>query len=87
MSDLARWDRCVSLRGMDVNEFAADYLGAADRQVVLIGGAGFDPRSTQIAQMLSRHVKAIKALFIREQRPGGDFTKHCGTVLTAMLTK
>jgi hypothetical protein len=70
MSDPARWDRCVSLRGTDVSEFAARYLGAADRRVVLIGGAGFDPRSTQIAQMLSRHVKAIKALFIREERPG-----------------
>jgi hypothetical protein len=55
---------------MEVTEFAADYLGAVGRNVVLIGGAGFDPRSTQITEMLARHVKGIKALFIREERPG-----------------
>ena len=65
-----RWDRCISLRGMQVNEFAANYLGGADRKVVLIGGAGFDPRSTQITEMLARHVKVINALFLREERPG-----------------
>lgn len=65
-----RWDRCISLRGMEVSEFAANYLGAVGRNVVLIGGAGFDPRSTQITEMLARHVKGIKALFIREERPG-----------------
>jgi hypothetical protein len=55
---------------MQVNEFAANYLGGADRKVVLIGGAGFDPRSTQITEMLARHVKVINALFLREERPG-----------------
>ena len=70
MSEQARWDRCVSLRGRDVSEFAAKYLGASDRNVVLVGGAGFDPRSTEIVQMLSRQVKVVKALFIREERPG-----------------
>jgi hypothetical protein len=38
--------------------------------VILIGGAGFDPRSTQIAEMLSRQLKGIVAVFIREERPG-----------------
>ncbi len=70
MSDQMRWDRCISLRGMQVNEFAANYLGATGRNVVLIGGAGFDPRSTQITEMLARYVKVIKALFLREERPG-----------------
>lgn len=69
-----RWDRCISLRGIDVSEFAANYLGAVGRNVVLIGGAGFDPRSTQITEMLARHVKVIKALFIREERPGAVHT-------------
>jgi hypothetical protein len=55
---------------MQVSEFAANYLGAVGRNVVLIGGAGFDPRSTQIAEMLACHIKVIKALFIREERPG-----------------
>ena len=70
MRDQMRWDRCISLRGMQVSEFAANYLGAVGRNVVLIGGAGFDPRSTQITEMLARHIKVIKALFIREERPG-----------------
>ena len=29
-----RCDRCISLRGMEVTEFAADYLGAVGRNVV-----------------------------------------------------
>jgi len=74
MTDKMRWDRCISLRGIDVSEFAANYLGAVGRNVVLIGGAGFDPRSTQITEMLARHVKVIKALFIREERPGAVHT-------------
>lgn len=70
MSSRGRWDRCVSLRGMDVVEFAARFLGVDDRQVVLLGGAGFDPRSTQIAATLARHIAKLSALFIREERPG-----------------
>jgi hypothetical protein len=68
----ARWDRCVSLRGLDVVEFAANFLGAVGRNVILIGGAGFDPRSTQITELLSRRVNGISALFIREERPGAQ---------------
>lgn len=69
MSDEMRWNQCICLRGGEVDQFAADYL-AAGRNVLLIGGAGFDPRSTEIAKMLAQRVKTIRALFIREERPG-----------------
>ena len=32
MMDQMRWDRCISLRGMEVSEFAANYLGAVGRK-------------------------------------------------------
>lgn len=70
MSEQMRWDRCINLCGNEVSEFVAKYLAEVGRNIVLIGGAGFDPRSTQIAEILARHVKALKAIFIREERPG-----------------
>lgn len=70
MSTKMRWERCISLRGMEVTEFAARHLGDSGRKVMLIGGAGFDPRSTQITDMLAQNIKGIAALFLREERPG-----------------
>lgn len=69
-----RWDRCINLRGMEVTEFASRYLGDAGRHVMLIGGAGFDPRSTQITEMLARNIKGTRAVFLREERPGALHT-------------
>jgi hypothetical protein len=70
MSKGMRWDRCINLRGVEVNDFASHYLADVDRNVMLIGGAGFDPRSTQITEMLAHSIKRITALFLREERPG-----------------
>lgn len=64
-----RWDPCVSHRGEDVERFVVEYFGKADRRVLLIAGAGFDPRSTAIAERVSRAAKSTRAILIQEDRP------------------
>jgi hypothetical protein len=65
-----RWDRCVSHRGKAAEQFLRDYFGQGDRRPVLIAGAGFDPRATQLAKLLAATANdRLTALFLREDRP------------------
>ena len=70
MSTTPIWERCVSHRSGDAEDFVRDYFKAVDRRVGLIAGAGFDPRSARIAEILS-HVAndRMRGLFLREERP------------------
>ncbi|MEX1183990.1 MAG: hypothetical protein WEF86_12225 [Gemmatimonadota bacterium] len=50
--------------------FVAEYFGEPHRRVLLIGGAGFDPRSLTVAKLLLPVLgNRLDALFIRERRP------------------
>ena len=69
MQRARRWDPCVSHRGDDVSPSFADYFAGKDRNVLLIAGAGFDPRATQVAEKLGKVCKAIRAVWLKEQRP------------------
>ena len=65
-----RWERCIMHRDGDTPRFLAEWFSKPDRRVLLIGGAGFDPRSTAVAKLLTSSSKVpIDALLIREQRP------------------
>ena len=64
-----RWDPCISHRGAEVDGFVAEYFSLAARQVLLIAGAGFDPRSTAVASRLGATGAPLRALFLRENRP------------------
>lgn len=64
-----RWDPCISHRGAEVDSFIADYFALADRQVLLVAGAGFDPRSTAVATRLATTGIKLRALFLQETRP------------------
>ena len=64
-----RWDPCVAHRGEDVDGFLDHYFARTDRNVFLVAGAGFDPRARVVATRLGNVTKAIRALFIRENRP------------------
>lgn len=73
MSVSPRWERCISYRSGDAEQFARDYFAKGDRQVGLIAGAGFDPRSARMAELLSLIAdKRVRALFLREERPIPD---------------
>lgn len=64
-----RWNQCIANFGREVDEFAQDYFADVSRKVLLIAGAGFDPRSTLVAQCLVNAGTALKAVLIKENRP------------------
>lgn len=69
MARKLRWDRCIAHRAEEADEFFISYFGQKDREVLLIGGAGFDPRSTALTRRLANLTPALRAILIREQRP------------------
>jgi len=65
-----RWERCVMHRDGATPPFLAEWFSSPSRRVLLIGGAGFDPRSTVVAKLLSERSKAsLSTLLLREHRP------------------
>ena len=52
-----------------VDGFLDHYFARTDRNVFLVAGAGFDPRAGVVATRLGKVTKALRALFIRENRP------------------
>ena len=69
MARKRRWDPCISHRGAEVDGFVGEYFALAGRQVLLIAGAGFDPRSTAVTERLAATGAALRALFVQENRP------------------
>ncbi|RJG39954.1 hypothetical protein D3Y55_32435 (plasmid) [Mesorhizobium sp. DCY119] len=67
-----RWDPCVSHDGAEAESFVADYFAMEDRKTLLIGGAGFDPRATQVVERMAAAGADVRALFVRENRPDPD---------------
>jgi hypothetical protein len=66
-----RWDRCVHHRGSEAEQFTREYFAEPQRNVLLIGGAGFDPRSTVFAeQLVAVAGNRVRGLFLREERAG-----------------
>lgn len=73
MTTELRWQNCVQHRSKEVQEFISKYLGDAKRQVLLIAGAGFDPRSTAVSDLVAATIgNRVRGLFIREERPNPD---------------
>jgi hypothetical protein len=65
-----RWEPCVYHRGPHADRFVREYLAQQDRRVLLIAGAGFDPRSTRVAEIFPEQArKNAQAILIREERP------------------
>lgn len=65
-----RWEPCVYHRGTHADTFFRDYLAQADRRLLLIAGAGFDPRSVRVASLLPDALcKSTQVVLIREERP------------------
>src|SRR5688572_30355887 len=68
--DPARWARCVDHRGTEVQPFAAAHFGESHRRVLLLCGAGFDPRSLVVARLLASVAPdRVDGFFLRERRP------------------
>src|ERR1700684_4582844 len=69
MATERRWDPCVAHRGDAVESFIAEYFSNANRTVLLIAGAGFDPRSTAVATHLAQAGAPVRAVLFQENRP------------------
>lgn len=68
MRSEGRYSACVLHRGSEAIEFFADYLKG--RQVLMVGGAGFDPRACTAAQELVNAGASLSLRLIREHRLG-----------------
>lgn len=81
-----RWDPCVAHRGAEVDGFLTDYFVQADRRVLLVAGAGFDPRSCAVAARLATAGMPVRAFFIQENRPNPtqDQVDRAGANTTAL---
>lgn len=65
-----KWEPCVYHRGSHADAFLREYLARQDRKVLLIAGAGFDPRSVRVAPLFPEALrKTTPAILIREERP------------------
>jgi hypothetical protein len=68
-----RWERCILNRGSDAANFFREHL--KQRKVLLISGAGFDPRTLEVPRLLVEVTKrdsSLEAILIRERRPSPD---------------
>ncbi|MBF0132449.1 MAG: hypothetical protein HQL75_07675 [Magnetococcales bacterium] len=62
------WRNCVRHENDHVSDFVKHYF-TETRQVLLIAGAGFDPRSRMVTELLSPQCTGrIKGIFLREER-------------------
>jgi hypothetical protein len=53
----------------DTRAFVREYFSRADRRVIIVGGAGFDPRSTAVSALIGEAAPGRRGIFIREERP------------------
>lgn len=70
MSQNRRWDPCIYHRGGHAANFLRNYLTLPDRQVMLVAGGGFDPRSTRVCELMNAIApERVQGIFLREERP------------------
>ncbi len=70
MNTPPRWEPCVNHRGDAAEAFVREYFALSDRKVGLIGGAGFDPRSAIMPNLLANAAPdRVRGMFLREERP------------------
>jgi len=73
LSSALRWEDCIVQKNEEVEVFVKTFLADSKRRVLLIAGAGFDPRATRVCQLLSAHMRErLTGLFVREERPNAD---------------
>lgn len=68
-----RWNKCIAHYDDDVKSFFHEYFADESKACLLIGGAGFDPRSTELVRYLSGILgERLVTHLIREERPDPD---------------
>ena len=64
-----RWDPCIAHRDKDVDGFLTHHFAQPDRNILLVAGAGFDPRACVVAARLGASTAVVRALLVKEERP------------------
>lgn len=69
-----RWqEKCVIHYDQDVESFFSDYFSSPEKHCLVVGGAGFDPRSAGIIKSLSSVLGSrLQVLLLKEERPDPD---------------
>lgn len=70
--DREHWANCITHFDAGAEEFLGSYFNDEDKKCLLVAGAGFDPRSCFVAEILSGAMGEecqLQALLIREERP------------------
>jgi hypothetical protein len=69
----SHWNNCITHFDAEVDGFIQSYFGEEERRCLLVGAAGFDPRSQRIAGMLANVLgPRLSGIFIREERGQPD---------------
>src|SRR5262249_48028934 len=77
MTPRRRWDPCIYHRGSHATDFLRQYLSAGDRQVLLVAGAGFDPRSPAVCGLMAAAAAGrIRGLLLREGGPAAELVRR-----------
>lgn len=64
------WTHCVRHEGSQVEAFVRDYFRVEDRRLLLVGAAGFDPRSMIFPTLITDAAgDRTSAVMLREERP------------------
>ncbi|GLI39586.1 hypothetical protein KI811_16245 [Geobacter hydrogenophilus] len=68
-----RWDKCIKHYDCDVDPFLKLHFSETHRKVLLIAGAGFDPRAKENVLALHEILgNRLECIFIKEERPEPD---------------
>ena len=67
------WTNCITHFDKKVDEFIDSYFVDQCKHALLVAAAGFDPRSRQVTELLSRRMdNRLSAIFVREERSGAS---------------
>ncbi|PWU11228.1 MAG: hypothetical protein C5B51_03015 [Terriglobia bacterium] len=73
MTTAMRWQPCVNHRPDEIDGFVAQYFPSVHGKILLIAGAGFDPRARSVPELLRTHSKRLPdGVFVKEERPNPD---------------
>lgn len=73
MRNTPLWDPCVAHQAKEAHDFLLSFFADSCRRVLLVAGAGFDPRSAGACTTLSSVAgPRIVGVFLREERPNPD---------------
>ena len=85
-----RWINCPSHQDCHVKDLLKEHFNSRDRRVLLVGGAGFDPRTSIFPLELQGLLgNRLKVLLLKEERPNAssDLISKADTIESALKSE